>query len=63
MKETSERAKNVGSSLQPDFQRWYKTVAYLLRRKSGEEGFVLAHDFRIQHGKQEMVEQFEAACA
>lgn len=59
----SGRAKNLGSSLQPDFKRWYKTVAYLLRRNSGEKGLVLAHNFRIQHGKENMVEEFEAACS
>lgn len=28
------------------------SVAYLLRRNSGQEGFVLAHDSRIWHGKE-----------
>lgn len=41
------QVKGLGSNLQPDFQRWHKTVAYLLTRNSGEEGSVLAHDFRI----------------
>lgn len=54
------QVKGLGSNLQPDFQRWHKTVAYLLTRNSGEEGSVLAHDFRIQCGKEGMVEKRKA---